>query len=154
MTDLALDSQIAIRPMRSADLDDVVRLENEIYEFPWSLGNFKDSLSAGYSCWILHHADVILGYAIVMIGVEEAHLLNLSIAKQRQRRGLGRQLMNHLLSVVRESETRRFLLEVRQSNALAQGFYTTHGFARLGHRRGYYPAWDGREDAIVMELKL
>ncbi len=140
--------------MRLTDLDPVVRLEAQIYEFPWSAGNFKDSLSAGYSCWILFDAGAIAGYAVVMIGVDEAHLLNLSVARARQRHGLGRKLMGHLLEVAKAYESQRFLLEVRQTNAAAQSFYASHGFAELGVRRYYYPAHEGREDAIVMELTL
>ncbi len=158
MTEVAIEGVIegvlSVRPMRAGDLAQVAGLEAQIYEFPWSLGNFKDSLAAGYSCWVLSDLNAIVGYAVVMIGVEEAHLLNLSVVKSYQRQGLGKRLMQHLTEVANECEAKRFLLEVRQSNTVAREFYAVHGFTTLGVRRDYYPAEVGREDAVVMELML
>ncbi|MSQ60692.1 MAG: ribosomal-protein-alanine N-acetyltransferase [Betaproteobacteria bacterium] len=140
--------------MRLEDLGTVVQMETRIYEFPWSKGNFSDSLSAGYSCWMLFAAGVPAGYAVVMIGVEEAHLLNLSIAMAWQRQGLGKKFMEHLRGAAKTHEARRFLLEVRESNWTARKFYAVQGFTELGVRRYYYPAREGREDAVIMELKM
>lgn len=149
-----LKAEYLIRPMRQADLTEVARLENTLYAFPWSVGNFRDSITAGYSCWVMLREQVLIGYAVLMIGVEESHLLNLSIEAGRQRSGLGSRLMTHLLAVSRQYEAVRVLLEVRRSNDAARAFYAVHGFRELGERRGYYPAGDGREDAIMMEKPL
>lgn len=143
-----------IRPMRAEDLVEVARLESALYVFPWSQGNFRDSLAAGYSCWVMLADERMIGYAVLMIGVQETHLLNLSVVSARQRGGLGSRLMARLLDVSRQCEAARVLLEVRRSNAPARAFYAVHGFQELGERRGYYPAGTGREDAIIMEKML
>lgn len=143
-----------IRPMRAEDLTEVARQEAALYVFPWSQGNFRDSLAAGYSCWVMLADKRMIGYAVLMVGVQETHLLNLSVVSARQRGGLGSRMMMHLLDVSRQCEATRVLLEVRRSNAPARAFYAVHGFQELGERRGYYPAGNGREDAIIMERTL
>jgi ribosomal-protein-alanine N-acetyltransferase len=142
-------------PMTERDLDDVVVAEEEIYPFPWTRGNFADSLSAGYSCWVLRNAvGHLQAYAIVMIALDEAHLLNLSVARGHQRCGLGWRTLEWIAEVAREHGARTLLLEVRPTNPGAQRLYDRYGFQRIGVRRGYYPAHEGREDAIVMRISL
>ena len=143
-----------IRPLAERDLDPVVAIERELYEFPWTLGNFRDSLAAGYSCWAYHGADGLVGYAVMMIGAGEAHLLNLSIAAACQRRGYGRQLLEHLMGVARSYGARVLLLEVRPSNVAAIALYRCAGFTEIGMRRGYYQNANGSEDALVMACDL
>jgi len=143
-----------IRPLAERDLDPVVAIEREIYEFPWSLGNFRDSLAAGYSCWACHGADGLVGYAVMMIGAGEAHLLNLSIASTWQRRGYGRQLLEHLMDVARSYGARVLFLEVRPYNAAGRALYAAYGFEQVGIRREYYPARGGREDALLLNYQL
>lgn len=143
-----------IRPLAERDLDPVVAIEREIYEFPWTLGNFRDSLAAGYSCWAYHGADGLVGYAVMMIGAGEAHLLNLSIAPACQRRGYGRQLLEHLMGVARSYGASVLLLEVRPSNAAGRALYAAYGFEQVGIRREYYPARGGREDALLLTFQL
>jgi ribosomal-protein-alanine N-acetyltransferase len=140
--------------MRGADLTVVLAIERDIYEHPWSEGNFRDSLHAGYSCWVMEVAGMLAGYGVLMIGVQEGHLLNLSVARPWQRRGLGRQLLRHLLDVARQCAAEQVFLEVRPSNAAARALYLACGFCVLDVRRGYYPATGGREDAILMGLEL
>jgi len=143
-----------IRPLAERDLDPVVVIEREIYEFPWSLGNFRDSLAAGYSCWACHGADGLVGYAVMMIGAGEAHLLNLSVAAACQRRGYGRQLLEHLMGVARSYGAHMLFLEVRPSNAAGRALYAAYGFEQVGIRREYYPARGGREDALLLNYQL
>jgi [ribosomal protein S18]-alanine N-acetyltransferase len=143
-----------IRPLAERDLDPVVAIEREIYEFPWTLGNFRDSLAAGYSCWAYHGADGLVGYAVMMIGAGEAHLLNLSIAAACQRRGYGRQLLEHLMGVARSYGASVLLLEVRPSNTAGRALYAAYGFEQVGIRREYYPARGGREDALLLAFQL
>ena len=94
------------------------------------------------------------GYTVVAIAAGEAHLLNLSVAGPWQRRGIGREMLNFVLRLARESGARRILLEVRPSNDAARSLYAAAGFAEIATRRGYYPADKSREDAIVLELAL
>ena len=143
-----------LRPMLTADLDAVMRIESKIYPHPWTRGNFRDSLNAGYSCWIYQFAQSIVGYAVLMVAVDEAHLLNLSIATEWQRQGWGKKLLQQVLGLARQHHARAMLLEVRPSNVAALGLYQGFGFKRIALRRGYYPADSAREDAILLELRL
>jgi len=149
-----LRPQPSIEPLSVHDLEAVVAIEGAIYEFPWTFGNFRDSLSAGYSCWALRSADGLAGYAVMMLGANEAHLLNLSIAAPAQRRGYGGRLLEHLLQVARGYRAHVIFLEVRPSNPGARRLYLRHGFRQVGVRKGYYPARQGREDALVLSLVL
>lgn len=143
-----------LRPMQTADLDAVMRIERKIYLHPWTRGNFRDSLNAGYSCWIYQFAQSIVGYAVMMVATDEAHLLNLSIAAKWQRQGWGKKLLQQMVDLARQYRARAMLLEVRPSNVAALGLYQGFGFKRIALRRGYYPAGADREDAILLELRL
>jgi len=149
-----LDQRYALRPMQAGDLEPVLAIERDIYSHPWTLGNFRDSLHAGYSCWVMESGMALAGYGVLMIGVAEAHLLNLSIAREWQRRGLGRELLQHFIGLAQQFEARRLFLEVRPSNVSARGLYAEAGFHDLSVRRDYYPARSGREDAILMGMDL
>jgi ribosomal-protein-alanine N-acetyltransferase len=142
------------RPMTERALADVDAIERAIYDFPWTIGNFRDSLRAGYACFTFHETDPVLGYAVLMFAVDEAHLLNLSIDAARQGQGFGRAALEYLIEHARHLGATRMLLEVRPSNAVARGLYDKRGFRQVGLRRGYYPAHGGREDAIVLALPL
>lgn len=149
--------------MSAADLDAVLQIERVVYPFPWTRGNFDDALRAGYCAWTLREGErpvagarsgELIAYAIVMIAVDEAHLLNLSVAADWQRGGHGWRMLEWMAEQSREHGAHSMLLEVRPSNAPAQRLYERYGFTRIGMRRGYYPAHDGREDALVMRIAL
>ena len=144
------------RPMATADLPAVLALEAAAYSFPWSQGNFLDSLAAGYLAWVRHDDDQqLLAYCIAQPGFEETHLLNLTVAPHAQRRGHGRALLLALADWARARGDATLWLEVRQSNAGGQALYARTGFAQVGLRRAYYPAArQRREDAVVMRLDL
>ncbi len=144
----------ACRPMVPADLHDVSKVEAEIYSFPWTKRNFADSIEAGYSAWVVRDQGRLLGYCVLMAVLDEAHLLNISVAAPAQGRGVGRLLLDwaERAATIRAAAT--LMLEVRPSNGIAVGFYERHGYVRIGSRRGYYPAIGGREDAIVMRKSL
>jgi ribosomal-protein-alanine N-acetyltransferase len=145
---------IELRPMTAADLPAVMAIENAIYAFPWTLGNFRDSLAAGYDCSVYVRDGELIGYAVVMLASDEAHLLNLSIAAGRQRRGHGSWMLQRLCEAARGKGARLMFLEVRPSNAAGLQLYERHGFQRVGLRRAYYPALAGREDALILGLPL
>ncbi|OGA36030.1 MAG: ribosomal-protein-alanine N-acetyltransferase [Betaproteobacteria bacterium RIFCSPLOWO2_12_FULL_64_23] len=145
---------IELCPMVEADLPEVMAIENAVYAFPWTPGNFRDSLAAGYGCWIYVRAGELIGYAVLMPVADEAHLLNLSIAANCQRQGYGSLLLQRLCEVARGHGTRLIVLEVRPSNAAGLRLYERHGFQRIGLRRDYYPAPAGREDALIFSLPL
>ncbi|MES2957603.1 MAG: ribosomal protein S18-alanine N-acetyltransferase [Pseudomonadota bacterium] len=143
-------------PMTVADLDAVLTIEKQAYEFPWTRGNFIDSLAAGYRAELLRHADGDLcAYCVAMAGVQEMHLLNLSVAPDWQHRGLARGLLDALVADSRSVGALWVWLEVRESNHRAREVYRRYGFDQIAWRRGYYPAAAGRrEDACVMRLSL
>ncbi len=141
-------------PMTASDLKYVIDIENSVYTHPWTVGNFRDSIQAGHRCLLLNYGEKIIGYGVVMIAADEAHLLNITIAREWQRQGHGRMLLLHLASIAITEFARSFFLEVRPSNPAAKALYESVGFKSIGLRRNYYPAHAGREDAIVMELKL
>jgi [ribosomal protein S18]-alanine N-acetyltransferase len=144
----------ALRAMTLHDLDAVLRIEAGAYPFPWTRGNFIDSLAAGYHADVLDDGVELLGYFVAMPGVEELHLLNVTVASAQQSQGHGQRLLAAVRACAHERQLPRVLLEVRQSNQRAQALYRRLGFTDIGQRRNYYPSAQGREDAIVMELRL
>lgn len=146
--------EMSLRPMRAEDLDELVRIERAAYPYPWSQGNFRDCLAAGYCCWVGEIKGRLAGYWLMMSVLDEGHILNCCIAPQWQRRGFGRQLMDHLFAVARGHNTHSLYLEVRLSNLPARRLYESLGFEAVGQRRGYYPTDSGREDALVMRRDL
>ena len=150
------DDERMVVPMTVVELDAVAAIEAAAYPFPWTRGNFIDSLAAGYPARVLlggRHR--IVGYFVAMQGVDEMHLLNLTVAPAEQSRGHGRFLLDRLVALCRERGARHLWLEVRQSNARASALYLRYGFRQVGVRRGYYPAPLGRrEDAVVMSLEV
>lgn len=147
---------VSIRPMEVSSLGDVMVIEEDCYEFPWTRGNFIDSLAAGYhaQCLIGASGD-LLGYFMAMPVVDEMHLLNLSVAPEVQGRGHALTLLRSLVRLCRARQMATLWLEVRPSNQRARDLYERFGFLPVGRRRDYYPATGGlREDAIVMSLAL
>ena len=146
----------AMRTMTTTDLDRVLAVEVQAYGFPWSRGNFIDSLAAGYTAELLEQADGgLLGYYLALPGVGEMHLLNLTVAPAFQGRGLAHRLMDRLEERAQALGMGSLWLEVRASNARARTLYSHRGFVEVGVRRGYYPApGSRREDAIVMSRTL
>lgn len=142
-------------PMEPGDLDEVITIERAVYEFPWTPGNFRDSMRAGYDCRVYRseHNDLV-GYGVLMAGVGEGHLLNISIATAFQHRGHGARLLEHFIELARHRRLDSICLEVRPSNHAARHLYLRRGFRQVGLRRAYYPTHEGREDALVLTLSL
>jgi ribosomal-protein-alanine acetyltransferase len=145
---------LAFRPMAAEDVETVIVLEREIYPFPWTPGNFRDAIQAGNSCWIAEADGETVGYGVMLVAAGEAHLLNLGVARPWQRKGLGRRILQHLIRSAREGSAEIMYLEVRPSNLPALALYEDIGFTQIAKRRNYYPAHDGREDAVIMTLPL
>jgi len=142
--------------MRVGDVDEVTRIENDAYPFPWTRGNFLDSLDSGYDAWVLREAGGRLaGYFLLMPVVDEMHLLNITVRPDLQGQRLGRRLMDKVRERAAAAGMESILLEVRPSNRHALAVYRHLGFVQIGMRKNYYPAAAGsREDAIVMRLPL
>ncbi|WP_159016560.1 ribosomal protein S18-alanine N-acetyltransferase [Cognatiluteimonas profundi] len=143
-----------MRPMRVDDLESVLDIELRAYPFPWTRGIFHDCLRAGYPAWVLELDGVIIGYGMLTIAADEAHVLNVCTAPEVQRQGHGRRLLRSLLKAARHRGAQHVFLEVRPSNTSAIALYDSEGFNEIGRRPRYYPARGGREDAIVMAKEL
>ena len=146
------------RVLKAADYcakDAVFAVEACAYSHPWTRGNFTDSLAAGYIAELLLTGDGgLVGYFVAMTGVDELHLLNITVAPDWQGLGLGQSLMAVLRQRAMHLGLSTLWLEVRQSNERARALYRRLGYAEVGLRRGYYPAVGGREDAVVMRLAV
>jgi ribosomal-protein-alanine N-acetyltransferase len=144
------------RAMVLDDLDTVLAVETAAYSHAWTRGNFIDSLAAGYLAQVLEAPEAgLVGYFVAMPGVDELHLLNVTVAPAWQGQGLGGQLLDSVQAEARAQGAATLWLEVRRGNLRAQALYRRRGFVEVGLRRGYYPAGGAqREDAVVMNLAL
>jgi len=156
MSALAADAprQPILRAMREVDLPAVMAIEQRAYAFPWTQGVFRDCLLANHPAWVLVEDGAIIGYAVLSVAADEAHILNLCTAPEMQGRGHGRRLLRALMQLARGRGAHRVFLEVRPSNGPAIALYHDEGFNEIGRRPRYYPAREGREDALVMALEL
>jgi ribosomal-protein-alanine N-acetyltransferase len=143
-----------MRSMTPDDVDAVLGIEVAVQAYPWTRGNFMDALNYGYVCCVDEDDGAIRGYAILMPAVDEAELLNISVAAAWQRKGLGKTIINEMLQKAREMNIKRVFLEVRPSNVAAIALYKRSGFDLIGVRRGYYQNANGSEDALVMSYEL
>ena len=137
------------RPMTLSDVERVMIVEQDVYQFPWTERIFNDCIRVGYHCWLALHERDLAGHAVISITAGESHMLNLSIARRHQRKGYGRQFIDFLIEDARNSKAETMLLEVRPSNIAAIKCYNAAGFNEIGQRKDYYPAEQGREDALL-----
>ena len=152
-------------PMQAADVAEVLAIERQVYAMPWTEGNFIDSVAAGYEAFVLRRTPAghdrrdpsaqMLGYFLAMKGVDEMHLLNLSVAPEQQGMGLARLMLDALCGLCREQACSQLWLEVRVGNQRAREVYQRYGFVEMGRRPAYYPVLEGpREDAVLMNLAV
>lgn len=144
------DQVPTLRPMQECDLVRVIDVELRAYEFPWTLGIFGDCLRAGYCCWSLLLGEQLIGYGIMVVILDEAHILNICVDPVYQRRGYAQRILDQLMQLAVRHHASIVFLEVRPTNLAARYLYTRNGFSQIALRRGYYPAREGREDALVL----
>jgi [ribosomal protein S18]-alanine N-acetyltransferase len=148
-------AQASFEPLLADRLDEVLRVEQRTYDHPWNHANFVDALHSGYQAQMLVADGYVLGYFVAMKGVDEVHLLNITVAPEFQGQGWARTMLDALALWTRGQGMQWLWLEARVSNVRALHVYERYGFRRVGQRKAYYPAGDGqREDAIVMSLPL
>jgi ribosomal-protein-alanine N-acetyltransferase len=143
-----------LRKMQLGDLPEVLRNERRGYTHPWSEGIFKDCIRGGHECWLLVYSDQTIGHGILSVAAGESHLLNVCIHPSVQGHGFGRTLVEHMLERATARQASTIFLEVRPSNVVACHLYEKLGFNEVGVRENYYPAFTGREDAIVLAREL
>lgn len=147
--------EVQFQPLQADGIDAVLQIEQRAYAHPWNRTNFADALQSGYQAQLLVAGDTLLGYFVAMEGVEEVHLLNITVAPQFQGQGWSRVMLDALTLWARGRQAQWLWLEVRVGNTRAMQVYEAQGYARVGVRKAYYPAGHGqREDAVVMGLKL
>ena len=153
MSALPQSAEPCFAPLGEADFARVLPIEQMAYSHPWTQGNFRDALVAGYHLEGLWQDGELLGYFVAMRGVDEVHLLNLTVAPDHQRQGHARRMLERLQIWTTAQGLRCVGLEVRASNARAQAVYQAYGFGQVGLRKDYYPLRGAqREHAVVMTL--
>lgn len=148
------DDDIGLRLMREEDVPVIMAIEERVYPFPWTAGIFRDCMRAGYSCYVLDRSEEVIGYAVMSVGAREAHILNVCVSPAARGVGYGRIMMDKMISLARRLQADMMFLEVRPSNEPARRLYASMGFHEIGTRPGYYPAKDGREDALILARQL
>jgi ribosomal-protein-alanine N-acetyltransferase len=143
-----------IRLMTQDDVAQVAKIESQSYPFPWPQSIFEDSLKAGFTGQVFVYQDEIVGYIFTQHAAQECHLLNLCVSPQYRGLGIAAQLLTAALEMTRLKEGLRVYLEVRESNQIAVNLYEKFGFIVVGRRRDYYPAENGKEDALLLTLDL
>ncbi len=154
MISTAPHKEIVFQTMTEADLDDILVVENVSHTHPWSIGIFQDCLRVGYYSQILKNGKDIIAYGVMSIAVEEAHIFNVCVSSMYRGKGFGLQMMEHLLEVAKEKNAKSVFLEVRPSNEVAIQLYNKIGFLEVGIRKDYYPAKNGREDALIFAMDI
>ncbi len=141
---------LRLRPMNESDVDAIIAIENCTYPFPWTVDIFWDCLRVGYCSWVYEQDGAIEAYAVMSVGAGESHILNICVKPESRNRGLGRSLLDHMLDLARDHRADTAFLEVRPSNHAALKLYKDMGFNEVGVRKSYYPAINGKEDAVIM----
>jgi ribosomal-protein-alanine N-acetyltransferase len=147
-------SNMNIRPMTMDDIDVVMAIELSVYAYPWTKRILSDCMRVGYACRVAEIDGILASYCIMSTGADEAHILNLCVADEFQRRGLGQFLLTNTLDEAKEANIKNIFLEVRPSNYAAIMLYENLGFNQVGTRKDYYPTKSGREDAVILAKDL
>jgi ribosomal-protein-alanine N-acetyltransferase len=145
---------LSYRPMTLNDVTYVLTVENEVYPYPWTERILQDCIKVGYDCWLALENDDIVAHAIVSVAAGESHLLNLSVSAKHQSKGIGKAFIDFLIDTVRSKNATVMLLEVRPSNLQAISCYDAVGFNEIGCRKDYYPAANGKEDALLYAKEI
>jgi ribosomal-protein-alanine N-acetyltransferase len=136
------------------DVDAVMLLENEVYQFPWTDRIFKDCIRVGYDCWLALLENRVVAHAVISVAAGESHILNLSVTEDHQGKGIGKQFIQFLLNIAYNKRAQIMMLEVRPSNVHAIKCYNSAGFNEIGSRKDYYPSPNGKEDALLFARQI
>ena len=147
-------NELTFRPMTLDDVDAVMHLENAVYQFPWTDKIFKDCIRVGYDCWLALLENKVVAHAVISVAAGESHILNLSVTGDHQGKGIGKQFIQFLLNIAHNKRAQIMMLEVRPSNVRAIKCYNSAGFNEIGSRKDYYPAPNGKEDALLFAKQI
>jgi ribosomal-protein-alanine N-acetyltransferase len=147
-------NNLTFQPMTLDDIDVVMLLENRVYQFPWTDRIFRDCIRVGYDCWLALLEETVVAHAVISVAAGECHILNLSVTENHQGKGIGKQFIQFLLNIARNKRAEIMMLEVRPSNIRAINCYNSAGFNEIGCRKDYYPAPNGKEDALLFARQI
>jgi [ribosomal protein S18]-alanine N-acetyltransferase len=145
--------QLDFHPLEASDLPSVLDLERKVQSHPWQPSSFEDCLRGRHQCWLTKQESQLLGFVVLAWAGGEAELLNIAVNPANQGQGVGRCLLRFAIELAQPHAEMMFL-EVRISNRKAISFYYQEDFFEVGVRRDYYPAVNGREDALVLARQL
>lgn len=145
--------ELLLKEISAGDIARIMVLERSAHSHPWRQSSFEDCLHGRQKCWLAEIQGELVGYVVVTHGGGDAELLNISVAPNYQRKGIGQCLLGHAINCVRGKADMLFL-EVRVSNRKAIELYSREGFFEIGHRKNYYPTLNGHEDALLMAMQL
>jgi ribosomal-protein-alanine N-acetyltransferase len=144
---------VALEPMLASDIQALVEIETQCHYSPWNEKQFQSSIESSHHCFVLKDEQAICAYIVLSTAADEAELLNITVAPDFQKLGLGTQVLLTAIDYLDNSINTLFL-EVRESNQAAIALYQSLDFNEVGLRPNYYPAKSGREDAIIMAKLL
>tara|TARA_B100000767_G_C19674613_1_gene496786 strand:+ start:714 stop:1166 length:453 start_codon:yes stop_codon:yes gene_type:complete len=133
-----------------SDLPEILQIENECHYSPWSKNNFVDAINAKNLFTVIKSNNIVVGYSVSLVTLDECQLLNIAVKRDHQKMGLGRMMLEVLINYCKENNLINIFLEVRYSNTSAISLYSKIGFNELGVRNNYYKKRNGREDGILM----
>ncbi len=121
---------------------------------PWSEATFLDCTTSPYECWVMLNDGQVIGFAILLVVLDEVTLMDIAISAELRGQGAGERMLDFVINRCKQLNASGCFLEVRESNVAAHTLYSNSGFALLERRKGYYPTKDGREDALMMSLPI
>lgn len=140
--------------MKADDVAQVMQVEKAVYQYPWTEGIFNDCIRVGYECWLAEIGESLVAHAVISVAAGESHILNISVSSKLQGQGIGKQFIEFLVNIAKSKKASMILLEVRPSNVQAINCYNATGFNEIGCRKDYYPASNGREDALLFARQI
>lgn len=142
-----------IVPMREEHALQVAALEKLCFSDPWSEASIRSELHNPLSTWLVCEKDgVVAGYIGAQSVPPEADIMNLAVAPDCRRQGIGAELLCAMSELLHRQGIGFLFLEVRPSNSAAIVLYERHGFVRVGRRPKYYV--NPTEDALILRKEL
>ena len=151
-SDQKQETRVHIRWMIRRDMPEVLAIEHECFEYPWSEDDFINCLRQR-NCigMVAEHDDRVVGFMIYELHKTRIHVLNFVVARDFQRQGVGGQMIAKLATKLSAQRRSRIVLEVRETNLPAQLFFRQIGFRAVSVLRSYYA--DTPEDAYIMQYR-
>lgn len=149
-----MPAKLKFSALHEKDIEELLYIERECHSHPWSQGIFHDCFKAGYQFLGCKESGYIVGYIVMMLAVDELHILNVCVTQSHQGQGVGKQLIEQSHAIAKKQQAVACFLEVRASNRVAQSLYQQLGYDIISTRKDYYPSTQGREDAIIMKKHL